>query len=92
MQLKSFHIVEIESIIVLSKIKAQYTETGLLSSVTRVSSVEKQLHPTKLWSASDLPLTILEPVSRSHDLTTDFLRFLEKSNSKKLWTCRVRFQ
>ena len=48
MQLKSFHIVEIESIIVLSKIKAQYTETGLLNSVTRVSSVEKQLHPTKL--------------------------------------------
>ena len=36
-----------------------------------------------------MSLTILGPVSHSHELATDFSRFLEKSNSKQFWSCRV---
>ena len=36
-----------------------------------------------------MSLTILGPVSHSHELATDFSRFLEKSNSKQFWICRV---
>ena len=40
----------------------------------------------------DFPsLTILGPVSLSHELATDFSRFLENSNSKIFWSCTVRF-
>ena len=45
------------------------------------------------WLVTDFPsLTILGPVSLSHELATDFSRFLENSNSKIFWSCRVRFQ
>ena len=45
------------------------------------------------WLVTDFPSrTILGPVSFSHELATDFSRFLENSNSKIFWSCRVRFQ
>ena len=45
------------------------------------------------WLVTDFPsLTILGPFSLSHELATDFSRFLENSNSKLFWSCRVRFQ
>ena len=45
------------------------------------------------WLVPDFPsLTILGPVSLSHELATDFSRFLENSNSKIFWSCKVRFQ
>ena len=45
------------------------------------------------WLVADFPsLTILGPVSFSHELATDFSRFLENSNSKIFWSCKVRFE
>ena len=45
------------------------------------------------WVVTDfLCLPILRPVSFSHELATDFSRFLENSNSKIFWSCKVRFQ
>ena len=45
------------------------------------------------WLVTDFPSrTILGSVSLSHELATDFSRFLENSNSKIFWSCRVRLQ
>ena len=45
------------------------------------------------WLVTDFPsLTIFCPVSLSHELATDFSRFLENSNSKIFWSCKVRLQ
>ena len=39
-----------------------------------------------------MSLTIVGPVSCCHELETDFLHFLKKSNFKKFCICRVHFQ
>ena len=62
--------------------------------------IERSIYPTtsqnkgsksRLVKSHDfvMSLTILGPVSHSHELATDFSRFLEKSNSKQFWNCRV---
>ena len=71
------------------------TKTNITSARIFISisiSLFVQLVKYARWLVTDFPsLTILGPVSLSHELATDFSRFLENSNSKILRSCRVRF-